>query len=228
MEPIETIDNGDILQKEYFSRIGDLINIEGPMLSLFEDRRNRRLFLYDWVDSDQNANRWLIYQVLPSDLFGYISKNVSHLDLFRRAVGGTYYYADIDNSKQIGDYEISNLKHVLEVYFPTEGQFFDEAFCSDTENILLFVSRAKATKQSGNNTPIWVSELTERGLSVEIKSEVAKDKRTLEIDRFEILNRPEAEIGLNIIYGQNINTKEAHARQAYSIPRREAVEVSAE
>ena len=234
METIETINDGDSLHKGHFNRIGDLINIEGPMLSLFEDSSTKQLFLYDWVDSDQNVNRWLIYQSLPSDLFEYISKNISHLDLFNRSVRGAYYCADIDSRKQIGHYEICQLKNVSDVYFPTKGQFFDVEYSTDFEKIILLVSKAKATEQSDNSyhfgTSIMTLNLTDKGLSKEFGSDVEIEPSG--ITELNIDNRhgnsnwfSVAEVGPNTIYGEKIKTEEAHARQIYKLPRRETVEV---
>jgi hypothetical protein len=55
-------------------RIGDLVNFEGPLLTLFEDVKNGHLYLFDWVDRFDAVNRWLIYQVYPKLLLAFIQK----------------------------------------------------------------------------------------------------------------------------------------------------------
>ena len=57
-------------------RIGDLMNFEGPLLSLFEDVKNGHLYIFDWVDRLDKTNRWLIYQTYPKKILDFIQKKL--------------------------------------------------------------------------------------------------------------------------------------------------------
>ena len=149
MEDIQTVRTGEILLRNLFLRIGDLINIDGPLLTLFQDQKDASFYLYDWMDSDGVLNRWIIYKVLAEDVINYLSKTITHLDLFLKAERGIYYYTDIDPNK-VFEHEIYSLKFLPPNYSQTEGNLFDEEFCKDVQKILLFVSRAKATKDNEN------------------------------------------------------------------------------
>ncbi len=80
-----------------FVRIGDLSYFEGPLISLFEELNSGHLYLFDWVDRDENTNRWLIYRASPNYLLQFIHSRISHLELFQRRPEKEIYFADIDS-----------------------------------------------------------------------------------------------------------------------------------
>jgi hypothetical protein len=51
-----------------------------PLLSLFSNPQ-RELYLYDWVDCDKFAHRWLIYRVTLSQLRAYLKRRLTHYEL---------------------------------------------------------------------------------------------------------------------------------------------------
>ena len=63
-------------------RIVDVVNFEGPLLTLFENRENKHIYLLDWVDSDAEHNRWLLYKTSVTILNKFINGLISHYDLF--------------------------------------------------------------------------------------------------------------------------------------------------
>src|SRR5882724_3200459 len=125
METIETYEITDKLLSKNLERIGDLINIDGPMLSLFMDTRNQDLYLFDWVDSDSNYNRWLLYKVDLKSVQNFIDKDISYKKLFLNSIGD-FYYTDIRNSKLL-TLAIKGIKNLPEIYYPTSDTFFDES-----------------------------------------------------------------------------------------------------
>lgn len=141
METIKTYHNRDIDLKKSLIRVGDLINLDGPLLSLFLDNRNNDLYVFDWVDSDDEQNRWLIYKVDAKFLNQFIEDKISYKDLFNVCIKSTFfYYADIVNSKE-SEYEIYKLDNIDSDYFPTDDIFFEKHDSKDLANITNTISR---------------------------------------------------------------------------------------
>ena len=82
MEQIDKYDFEEILLKDSLIRIGDLINMDGPMLVLYKNNRTNDMYLFDWVDNDEVSNRWLIYKVDKDDLSDFIKTKISYKSLF--------------------------------------------------------------------------------------------------------------------------------------------------
>jgi hypothetical protein len=202
MNDLKDINVGVSLDRQAFERVGDLINIEGPLLTLFQNKQSKDLLLYDWMDNDEHCNRYIIYKVAPKDILAYLSKKITHLQLFSKAENGVYFYADIDR-RNLSEYKIYRLKSLPKEYTITENNYFSEEYCSDTEGLLLLASRTRAAEKSENSyesIAILESKLAERGLTVSRR-------------------------GANTIYAESIKTKEAHVRQSYNIPSDEGLEV---
>ena len=128
---------------DYLIRIGDLVNFEGPLLSLFEDVKNGHLYIFDWVDRFDKTNRWLIYQVYPKKLLDFIQKKISYLDLFKSPVNNVYYFTDIGSSISSGNYNINLLDGIPEKYIPNENDFFDKSGSPNYDKIILFLINKK-------------------------------------------------------------------------------------
>ncbi len=63
-------------------KIGDLDYFEGPSLSLFKSEEDNSLYLFDWVDCDKDAHRWLLYPISPQQLAKFIDRKITRHDLF--------------------------------------------------------------------------------------------------------------------------------------------------
>jgi hypothetical protein len=133
--------------RKYLIRIGDLINLDGPFLTLFGDARNGDLYLYDWVDNDVSANRFIIYSVSAQKVLDYLASRIGRLDLFSAAIDNVYYYADI-NPKEFSQYKITRLRELPVEYGEIANSFFDDQTCPDLERILPYVNRTIASSGS--------------------------------------------------------------------------------
>jgi hypothetical protein len=152
------------------NRIGDLVNFEGPILSLFEDVRTRHLYIFDWVDRDQRFNRWLIYRVMAKDLLSYLQVKLSYLDLFKSSVDKRYYFTDIGYSLGSGQCDLFEITEVPSKYFPNQDDYFDRINCTYYEKITFFViERLKNQKQENEYI---VSSNSLNRLTVKYKSRV--------------------------------------------------------
>lgn len=129
-----------ILQKEFLNRIGDLINIEGPILSLFQDLRNKDLYLFDWADSDKNFNRWLVYKVSPDSIKKFINNIISYKELFLSSLNLTYYFIDIDSNYSDCNYTLNKIESLPDAYIPMSENRFDKNDARNIDQIILTLS----------------------------------------------------------------------------------------
>lgn len=142
MEVLETYNNQQIDFKNHLFRIGDIINLEGPVLSLFQDNVDKVLYLFDWVDSNENTNRWLIYKVKPEILFQFLAKKITYKTMFDWLNEDNFYFADIIYSENI-DYVIKRLKVLPKKYIPTKETFFDTEDSVDLDKIITALNNNK-------------------------------------------------------------------------------------
>ncbi len=123
--------------KSSFIRIGDISFFEGPLIILFEDFHNNDLYFYDWVDRDDEYNRWLIYKVIPQELLKFLNRKISHFDLFQHV--DEFFVANINNNLGLNNYNIEKLVELPDGYIPNRDSFFDESDCPSFDKIRSFV-----------------------------------------------------------------------------------------
>jgi hypothetical protein len=122
--------------KHSLLRVGDLINLDGPLLSLFLDSRNSDLYIFDWLESTSKSNRWLVYKVEAKLIDQFINQKISYRTLFDIAIkNSNYYYADIINSEET-DYTLYEIPQIPKDYFPTEDVYFEKNDAKDCEQII--------------------------------------------------------------------------------------------
>jgi len=128
-------------------RIGDIMNFEGPLLVLFEDIRNGRLYLFDWVDRNSKGNRWIIYRVMPQALNKFINKEISQLELFKSNLNNKYFYTNIARNEKLNDCRIFEIENLPINYLPKENNYFEvsesKSFNKIQFTILRILSRQK-------------------------------------------------------------------------------------
>lgn len=136
METLKTYNNSAIDLKNSLLRVGDLINLDGPLLSLFLDSRDSNLYVFDWLESTRKSNRWLVYKVEAKLIDQFINQKMSYRTLFNIAIkNSSYYYADIINSKET-EYSLFEISQIPEDYFPTEDVYFEKNDAKDFDQII--------------------------------------------------------------------------------------------
>lgn len=138
-------------------RIVDIVNFEGPLLSLFENKEDKQLYLFDWVDRDAQYNRWLIYPCKIDTIDKFINGKISHYDLF---MANEEYFCAIDIDRNLAWNNISLVeKNMLpESYFPNKDVFFEECDCPNFYKLDLFV---KNRNKKHNSKNIFIPEASE-------------------------------------------------------------------
>ena len=122
------------LQKEHFTKIGDLLFFEGSLMTLFKDaKNNNQLFLFDWADSDATYNRWLMYNVKPIDILNYLNLELTHLDLIKKSIA--IYCVDIDIHLNFHNYQKIDFSNLPNPYLPADNCLFDKTECPDLAKI---------------------------------------------------------------------------------------------
>ncbi len=149
MEDIKRYDYNEVDLKNHLQRIGDIINLDGPMLSLFQDERNKELYLFDWVDSNDTTNRWLIYNISAEILNKFLLNKISYKEMFDSIKEDIFYCADIVNAENI-EYSIYGLKYLPENYIPTKEVFFDKNDSINYNHIVDTINKIIFKESKGN------------------------------------------------------------------------------
>lgn len=72
----------------------DLIYYDGPLLSLFRDKKNNP-YLYNWADQDDKYNRWIVFKISEEDLTKYLKGTFNLLNLIKTTE--IVFCLDLDN-----------------------------------------------------------------------------------------------------------------------------------
>lgn len=141
MEQIIKHSTQNIRLKDRLKRIGDLINMDGPMLVLFKDIFDGELYLFDWVDADDVYNRWLVYPVSLYDLADFIDRKISYKSVFEKNTNDVYVTdISVDNLQQ---YEIFKLESIPNSYKPDVDNLFDVRDAKNFDSIYKLVTYYK-------------------------------------------------------------------------------------
>ncbi len=124
--------------QDYLIRVVDIINFEGPLLTLYEDIVNNQFYLLDWVDRDAQFNRWLIYKTNIQVLKKYLSEDISHFDLFN-AVEQYCYVVDIDENIKWTNPRKLKKDSLPENYYPLCDVYFEEDDCPNFNKLKLII-----------------------------------------------------------------------------------------
>lgn len=141
MEAIQTYGNKKIELKNSLTRVGDLINSEGPLLSLFLETRSNELYIFDWIDSEEIINRWLIYKVEPKYLNDFLLREISYKELFNKILNNNnFYIADI-SVKKLSEFDIYKIESLPPDYLPTEEVYFEKDAAKNYTQIINIVNQ---------------------------------------------------------------------------------------
>lgn len=157
MEAIQTYENKEIELKKCLVRVGDLINSDGPLLSLFLEVKSNELYIFDWIDSEDLINRWLIFKVDPKYLNYFLHREISYKELFNTILNNNnFYIADISVIK-ISEFEIYRIKSLPSDYIPTELVYFEKDWAKNYNDIIHILNQVLFKDRSENRSSINTS-----------------------------------------------------------------------
>jgi hypothetical protein len=139
--------------KEDFRRIGDLVNFEGPELSVFERKDSQEIFIFDWVDHDDSHNRWLLFEVEAKDVLEFIFRKITHLQLFERANPDRVLCLEINNEKGFSNLPIFHVEEIPSEYFPNPV-FFDKKYCPDFDQLYTYLRDRVSNEKQENRLSV--------------------------------------------------------------------------
>ena len=111
---------------------GDLIVYDGPLLSHFNNEKGED-YLYQWVDIDNNYNRWLVFKC--ENFYSFFTVDITLRDLILK--NDSVLIIDIDDDINIVNCWEVNLNDIPTSYMPTEKSFFNNELYSDYASTLV-------------------------------------------------------------------------------------------
>jgi hypothetical protein len=129
--------NGFVIKELPFSleRVGDLMYYEGPLMSILKDNLGNA-YLYDWVDSDDDNNRWLLYQITLSQLNDYINNKSSHFSLINNPVNDIVFVVDKNISGVVQNCFVCSPNKLPYDYLPETNIEFEKEDSLELEEII--------------------------------------------------------------------------------------------
>lgn len=104
----------------------DLIEQDGPLLSLYYNDRGDYYLLY-WLDCDDRENRWMILRVDINSLYDYLNKDESLLQLIKNSPDNFVWITDINNQGKQTKTQALPIESVPSQYLPDEDSWFEFA-----------------------------------------------------------------------------------------------------
>lgn len=152
---MESLNGKNIEMLEFQSsllRIVDVVNFEGPLLTLFQDITTNNLYLFDWVDRDTLFNRWIVYRCNPDTLNQFIKSKISHYELFM-SDEPICYSIDIDKDIVWNNFQEIIKQDLPESYLPQKDVFFEEVDCPNVFKLNEFIAGQTKRKYSRESVP---------------------------------------------------------------------------
>lgn len=105
-----------------YKHIGDLIDVEGPLLVHY--MKGDRHALYYWVEGDNIYNRWLCFEVTWEDLYKYMNKHLSLYELINKKENECFYTVDIDKDLTYSNFLLVQGYALPDEYKPDVSSYY--------------------------------------------------------------------------------------------------------
>ncbi|MBQ0021481.1 MAG: hypothetical protein KBT39_13300 [Bacteroidales bacterium] len=135
---IETMFDFNKLQK-----CSDLIWFDGPLLSHYMTESGDH-YLYYWVESDEEYNRWMLVRTNIIAIKDYVQRRTTLRKLISAPEDGIVWVADVDDNLNFHHTTMLSIAALPEDYLPEENSYYDgecedEFLTADTQSYSLFV-----------------------------------------------------------------------------------------
>lgn len=109
------------------TKIGDLIEFEGPVLSHFKNEYGLDILFY-WVDNTSDCNTWLVF-IIPSDtLDAYCRSLVSLKTVVESITDDQFYLVDINERVEYTKITKLAFNEINPDYLPEEKSYYFQHF----------------------------------------------------------------------------------------------------
>ncbi len=106
-----------------FRKIADLIYFEGPLLSHYVSSKGDD-YLFYWVDSDDNDNRWLVLRVSLVSLQKYMAREMTLRELIESPNDGFLYTVDVDDAINYHNVKLVQPADLPDDYLPATDSYY--------------------------------------------------------------------------------------------------------
>lgn len=106
-----------------FRKIADLIYFEGPLLSHYVSSKGDD-YLFYWVDSDDNDNRWLVLRVSLVNLQKYMAREMTLRELIESPNDGFLYTVDVDDAINYHNVKLVQPADLPDDYLPATDSYY--------------------------------------------------------------------------------------------------------
>lgn len=185
------IDLNNYIVKEFpysdHKKVDDLIQYEGPILSLFINSSSQ-FYLYYWVDDDESFHRWLIARVDIESLVGYLDGKVSLHSILTDADREYILIADQNRDYEFVNSYLIQSSLIFEDYLPEKESFFESNDISDSISKILDLEEL--------NDNLYLQSLRGDAIYLKLASTESKFKKTLTVtDIVDFLRKVDSSFG---------------------------------
>lgn len=105
------------------SLVADLIYFDGPLLSHYVSPQGDN-YLFYWVDSDEECNRWMIIKINLQIIQDYVSHKVTLLSVIKERADKSVYIVDFNDDLEVQKCCFVNIDDLDNAYFPKGNSYY--------------------------------------------------------------------------------------------------------
>jgi hypothetical protein len=125
-------------------KLFDIEWFEGPMLSLFSNGKGE-LFIYKWVDVNQDSHTWLVFRTTHDLVAAYAQKVISEQALILLAPDKSWHLVNINPELKFSNKRTLTTENLTQTFLPKSPVFFKDENCVDIDKLRSFVERELMT-----------------------------------------------------------------------------------
>ena len=116
------------------NKVGDLLYFEGSLMGVYCNDEGSP-FIFDWVELNNDVNRWLVYEVEIKSLADYINGKISHFSLINNPKKDLIFLIDKNIEGIDVCCKVVSPKNLPYEYLPKNNIYFDEDESKKLDNI---------------------------------------------------------------------------------------------
>ncbi len=136
------------------NKVGDLLYFEGSLMGVYCNDEGSP-FIFDWVELNNNVNRWLVYEVEIKSLADYINGKISHFSLINNPKKDLIFLIDKNIEGIDVCCKVVSPKNLPYEYLPKNNIYFDEDESKKLDNIKTTFNLKEANKLKEIETSIF-------------------------------------------------------------------------